>query len=546
MRNAFRKKRSVITGILLLAMVFVFAVGQIAFAEETAPTRLFSDDYELYKGNTGESGTGPEFGTVAVSGKTPEDVRNRSIGVVTGATTAQLLQEYYDDEIELCYFDSTPDLIQALKANKIDAYITDNIGFLHQYETDSSLSIVYPYLDTFCIKAFFPKSGDEASSLKEEYNSFLAELRENNALEEIFLTYLNGDPEPLDRNVSGERGSISVAVDSAFGKPFCYYDAERQMNGYELYLIAAFAKEYGYCVEFADFSFAGMLAAVSSGKCDMGASATQSTYEREETIDFSDAEYAIHHVLITRSDDMASGSFLASVVNSFKKTFFVEARWTMFVRGVLNTLMITILSAVFGTLLGFVLYKMSVSGRVILKKLALGLAWLVRGMPVVVLLMILYYIIFAKAHIDGIWVSVVAFSLTFAVAMMGMITTGVGAVDNGQSEGAIALGYTKKQTFRYIVFPQAVTHFMPLYRAELIALIKATAIVGYIAVQDVTKVSDIVRSRTFEAFFPLIVVAILYFVLGALLTSAVKIFSNMRTKKQRNREIILKGIRVHD
>jgi len=545
MRKSILKRSLFSLLVMLLVSLFIMSAGQYVFAEDASRTNLFSDDYILHKGDTGESGTGLEGGLVPVSEIHPEDLRGKTIGNITGATTAQLLQVYYDDEIQLNYYDSTPDLIQALKAGKIDAYITDNVCLYDQWKEDNTLAIVYPYLDTYGIKAFFPKGTEKTAKIKKEYNEFLEKLRKEDKLNSIFDSYFNKEDEPLDLNFSGENGTLNVAVCATIGKPFCYYQ-DGQLNGYEPYLIVLFGKEYGYSIQFQDFNFAGMLAAVSSGKCDMGATVTQSTYEREETIEFSDAEYFLHHVLVCKNEDVESGGLINTIVTSFKKTFIVENRWMLFLKGVLNTLLITVLSAVFGTLLGYVFYKMSASSNVVPRKIAGGLGWIIRGMPTVVLLMILYYIIFSKAHVGGLVVAIVAFTLTFAVAMMGMITTGVRAIDQGQYEGAIALGYTKKQTFRHIIFPQAVTHFMPLYSSEMIALIKATAIVGYIAVQDVTKVSDIVRSLTFDAFFPLIVVAILYFILGALLTAIVRYISKKMNRKERNRESILKGVKVHD
>ncbi len=127
-----------------------------------------------------------------------------------------------------------------------------------------------------------------------------------------------------------------------------------------------------------------------------------------------------------------------------------------------------------------------------------------------------------------------------------MLKLGVGAVDDGQREAALALGYSDVKAFFRIILPQAIPHFLPVYKGEVVALIKATAIVGYIAVQDLTKMGDIIRGRTYEAFFPLIVVAIIYFILGALMTFAVGRIEKMINPKRRKRESILKGVKTDD
>ena len=143
--------------------------------------------------------------------------------------------------------------------------------------------------------------------------------------------------------------------------------------------------------------------------------------------------------------------------------------------------------------------------------------WLIEGMPIVVLLMILYYVVFSEVNIPGVAVSVIAFTLVFAASVFNMIKSGVAAVGTGQMEAAYSLGYTERKAFFNIMLPQVLRHAMPAFKASIKSLIKATAVVGYVAVQDLTKMGDIVRSRTYEAFFPLIAVAVIYFILAALL-----------------------------
>ena len=158
--------------------------------------------------------------------------------------------------------------------------------------------------------------------------------------------------------------------------------------------------------------------------------------------------------------------------------------------------------------------------------------------------MILYYILFGKSDLDGVWVAVIGFTLLFMVSVIGLIKMGVGAVDEGQMEAALAIGYTDSRAFLRIILPQAARHFMPGLRSELVSLIKSTAVVGYIAVQDLTKIGDIVRSRTYEAFFPLIASAVIYFAVAWLLTILVKCIEFRTDPEKRKKEKILKGVRT--
>ena len=160
--------------------------------------------------------------------------------------------------------------------------------------------------------------------------------------------------------------------------------------------------------------------------------------------------------------------------------------------------------------------------------------------------MILYYIIFGKSSISGTTISVIGFTLVFGASVYGMLKSGVAAVDVGQTEAAYALGYTDTMTFFKVILPQALPHFMPAFKGEVTATVKATAIVGYVAVQDLTKMGDIVRSRTYEAFFPLIAIAIVYFILEFILKFVITRVESLIDPTSRRKEDILKGVKTDD
>jgi polar amino acid transport system substrate-binding protein len=140
-----------------------------------------------------------------------------------------------------------------------------------------------------------------------------------------------------------------------------------------------------------------------------------------------------------------------------------------------------------------------------------------RGIPQLVILMIMFYVVLAKSGLNATAVAVVSFSMVFAAYVSEMFRTAILSIGKGQTEAGIALGFTPLQTFIYIIAPQAIRNVMPVYKGEAVSLFKSTSIVGYIAIMDLTKASDLIRSRTFDAFFPLIIIAIIYFILAWLL-----------------------------
>ena len=180
--------------------------------------------------------------------------------------------------------------------------------------------------------------------------------------------------------------------------------------------------------------------------------------------------------------------------------------------------LISIFASIFGTIIGGIVCFMRMSRRKILSVTARFYISVLRGTPVLVLLMIIFYVVFASVNINPAVVAVFAFGLNFGAYVSEMFRTSIESIDNGQKEAVIAGGFTKVQTLIYIIMPQAARQALPVYKGEFISLVKMTSIVGYIAVQDLTKASDIIRSRTFDAFFPLIMAALLYLTLAWLLT----------------------------
>ena len=161
---------------------------------------------------------------------------------------------------------------------------------------------------------------------------------------------------------------------------------------------------------------------------------------------------------------------------------------------------------------------------------------ILRGTPVLVLLMVIFYIVFASVSISPILVAVIAFGMNFAAYFAEIFRSGVSSLDRGQTEAGIAMGFTETRTFLNIVLPQTIVRILPVYKGEFISLVKMTSIVGYIAVQDLTKASDIIRSRTFDAFFPLLMIAVLYFLISGALLQALNYLERITDPKTKRRK----------
>ncbi len=205
--------------------------------------------------------------------------------------------------------------------------------------------------------------------------------------------------------------------------------------------------------------------------------------------------------------------FFSSMYSSFIRTVIDEKRYILFLNGLKSTLLISILSIIIGTLFGFVLFLLHKSKIKILNIASLVFVKFLQGVPVTVLLLTFYFGIFGSINIEPIIVAVIAFSIYFSAYVCEIIKGAFSSMNRTQIDSAYALGFTKIQIFKYIVFPQVLSYVIPVYKNESVSLIKSTSIAGYISVMELTKASDIIRNRTYEAFFPLIFTALIYFII---------------------------------
>ncbi len=207
-----------------------------------------------------------------------------------------------------------------------------------------------------------------------------------------------------------------------------------------------------------------------------------------------------------------------SLVSSFVNNILVEDRYLLIIDGLLTTITITVLSVLFGVFLGSIICMLRMSKNRLFSGLARAYISILRGTPLLVLLMLIFYVVFASVDIDPVLVAVIAFGLNFGAYSSEIFRNGINSVPKGQTEAGLSMGFSEYQTFIHIILPQALKRIIPVLKGEIITLLKTTSIVGYIAVQDLTKASDLIRARTFDPFFPLVLIAIIYFLLSKLLT----------------------------
>lgn len=214
---------------------------------------------------------------------------------------------------------------------------------------------------------------------------------------------------------------------------------------------------------------------------------------------------------------------LENIGHELYKSLIYDKRYMYILTGLKNTLIISLFAVIIGFLLGTIIALINDSNKKngnfkILSTLGRWYVNVIRGTPMLLQLMIIYYVIFKSVDISPVLVGIIAFGLNSSAYVSEIIKSGINSVDTLQYESALSLGFNYSKTMIYVILPQAIKNILPALGNELVTLIKETSVAGYIGIVDLTKASDIIASNTYNYFFPLIITAIIYFILTTTLT----------------------------
>ena len=452
-----------------------------------------------------------------------DDLDGKRIGVQLGTVYDLYATKTYP-RATVVQFPSYQEMTLAVSAGKVDAGLSDVETLAELMLTNTALVPFGEPMFSSPVGAGFAKSNPE---LRRAFNAFLVQIRADGVYDDMVTRWMKTHNRTMPTLPTAAPNGVLVVGLSSGGFPFAAVQ-NGEHAGFDIELARRFGASLGKEVRFADQEFGGLIAALISGKVDVIIADMYITAERQKSIDFSDAYFAQANVAFTNkvntvapnaaaSPATARGSWMDGVVSSFQSNILQEQRYLLIWDGLTTTVLIAVLSALFGTLLGAVICFMRMSNGALPRRTAEAFIAVLRGTPVVVLLMIMFYVVFGSININPVLVAVIAFGMNFAAYVAEIFRAGIQGIDAGQSEAGTAMGFTRVQTFRYVVLPQMIQRILPVYKGECISMVKMTSIVGYIAVQDLTKASDIIRSRTFDAFFPLVMVAVLYFILADIL-----------------------------
>lgn len=478
----------------------------------------------------------------------------KKIGIMTGSAAVMSVEKEYPDA-EVVEINAISDAVEMLKAGKLDYVLSSRSTCKNFAKYNEELCVIDEEVISGDKTAAYIAVNKDNTELLSSINDILERYLEDGTIAAIEENWL-GDNAAYDMSnipQNADAPVLKVGMDVS-DEPMDFI-LNGENAGYDCELIERIAYELGMRVEYENMNFPSLIPALQSGKVDVVISDITATDERREMVDFTVPYYANPQVLLARKDNMKSveataeetvsespEGFIGKLKASFTRTFITENRWKLVLSGLGVTILISLCSFVIGSLWGGVICAGLRSGKKIASVPARVYIRLLQGTPIVVLLMILYYIVFKSFDISAVIVAIIGFSLNLGAYTSEIFRTAIDSVDKGQIEAASAIGFSKFKVFSKIILPQAARNALPVYKGEFISLVKSTSIVGYIAIQDLTKASDIIRSRTYEAFFPLITTAIIYFVVTYIFIVLLNILEKKIDPKRRKRT--LKGVDI--
>ena len=438
----------------------------------------------------------------------------RSEADLSGLTIATSNGTYYHGKFEkrtdvgLYIANTETDALQAVRQGLADVYVTDEIILSQEEMERLNIKLAFRGKETFKV-AFALKQGNRR--LQTELNRFLSEA----PIEDIISHWIAGTPEVPEKEYQIAPDAPPLRCVCAINMaPVSYISAGGEWKGMEPDILRRFAHTTGRRFQMENMSLAAAVAALQAGNCDIVSACITPTEERQLSVDFSDPYYEVHPGYFVPN---TGGRAHAKINERLRRSLLIERRWEMILHGLLETVKITLFSILLGSVLGGFVCAAKRSRRRWLRELVALYGLFISGIPALVFLLILFYVVFAGTGMPPSAVAIVTFALCFASSSGNIFHSAISSVPRGQIEAGLSLGFTPMQTFNFVILPQALKKGLPFFAGECVGLLKSTSIVGYIAIHDLTHVGDLIRSRTFDAFMPLFVVTLIYFLLAWLI-----------------------------
>ena len=441
-----------------------------------------------------------------------EELAGHTVAVAGGSSTDLLLSQY--EGIDLMRI-GVGDMPVAVKSGRADFAVMQEIQYDANQMDRQGFRKYFGGILRGSAAIGFRK---EDTALCEEFNHFLRDMHASGEYDNWYRGWVHN----LDSMVvecgntppPGEGKPLNVGITLVY--PFIFLWNE-EITGMETDLMNRFCRRKGYSPQYSVVQFPALIPSLNTNKIDLILSHLMVTPERSQQVLFSEEYLEGSQCCFGRNPEWqadAGPGLWQRIRDSVRKNLLEENRWKLLADGLTVTLEISFFSLILAILIGALLCFLRMRPNKAVSGGTAAFVNTVRGIPVLVILMIMFYVIFSGIHLPGVAVAIFSFGLFYGACFCEVFRSGMLGVDAGQWEAGSALGLNKLQAFRLIALPQALKRIVPVFKGEVVSLIKSTSIVGYVAVIDLTCAGDIIRTRTLDAFFPLILVSIIYIILS--------------------------------
>ncbi len=447
---------------------------------------------------------------------TVEDFKYSSIAVEEGSFSETLANQNYP-KANIMQFAAMEDVFDAVESGLVESGVAGVYSVREYNKKRNVYKIVSDSVINTNAAIGFGKT-TRGEHLLKEFDAYLDRITEDGTLDKIKSNWFD-DPATVSSydfsKLPLTNGFFSIGVDKDY-PPFSYKLDGIQV-GYDLELLYKFFEEKGYGGRVYPVNFGNLIPGLEKDKYDIICGGITVTEERSKVVNFSKPNMELSYsVFCTAKEAVPYKNLIEFTKDAFHKTFIQEDRYVLFLNGVGVTFIITIFAALLGTILSILICCYRLTGSKIADALCNMYVSVIEGVPHTVLLMLLYYVVFRNSKLNAVIVAIIAMAINFSSYVSEIMIAGIRSIDKGQIEAAKSQGFRKIETYLKFIIPQSLITILPLYKNEIVTLFKSTSIVGYIAIFDMVKVADIIRSRTYEPIIPLVSVSIIYYLFGLL------------------------------
>ena len=456
-----------------------------------------------------------------------------TVGVPKGYIFEERVDELLPNAV-VKVFETREEVYKALESGEINGAVDDEPIIRARMRGVERLNKIDGLVESSDYSFIFPID-ERGKELRDQYTEYVQKLKSSGELESLDNKWFGND---TDNKVSEEfsdlpdtNGSITVAY-SGSEVPFAYKSRDK-IVGYEIDILIGFCREYGYKPDMVQTSFSQVLAGVSGKRFDVGIGAITISDKRAKAMYFGEPDYSGGIAICTMQREAEKhGGFLFAIKDDFHDAFVEGNRLRIFAGGIIATLLMVLAAVLAGTPMGVIIFLLSQRGNLLVRGLSTLLAWLIHGIPAIMIIMSLYYSYYENVYFGGFVAAAIGFAFIFGEEVYRLIRRNAMKIGDGEFVRDLRVdNITPSEFFQYLTIKSG-EDVVEDYREAIIRLVKMTSVVGYISVQDMTKVFNSIRTESLETAMPLFVTTVTYFLIIALIS---RIF-RYRGRKEKEEE----------